>query len=113
MGHRDITRGSTALLAALTFTAVGAGAAMPLEYQEARQVFQQAEKSAGYFDDAYGYALFPTIGKGAIGIGGAHGSGRVYVSGDHVGNTSMSQVSVGFQFGGQAYTQKFSYTPVD
>ncbi|MEM8768679.1 MAG: YSC84-related protein, partial [Pseudomonadota bacterium] len=73
-------------------------------YDDSRQVFQQAGASGGFFDTAYGYALFPTIGKGGIGIGGAGGKGRVFVGGDHVGNTSMAQVSVGLQFGGQAYS---------
>jgi len=74
------------------------------KYDESRQVFQQAGASGGLFDSAYGYALFPTIGKGGIGIGGAGGKGRVFVGDSHVGNTSMAQVTVGFQFGGQAYS---------
>jgi lipid-binding SYLF domain-containing protein len=51
------------------------------------------------------FAVFPTIGKGGIGIGGAHGSGRVYQKGGYVGDTSMTQLTVGLQFGGQAYSQ--------
>jgi lipid-binding SYLF domain-containing protein len=73
-------------------------------YDDAREVFQGAGASGQFFDDAYGYALFPTIGKGGIGIGGAGGKGRVYVGGKHVGNTSVAQVSIGLQFGGQAYS---------
>ena len=49
--------------------------------------------------------MFPTIGKGGIGIGGAHGSGRVYVKDAYVGDTSMTQITLGFQLGGQAYSQ--------
>jgi lipid-binding SYLF domain-containing protein len=73
-------------------------------YDDARKVFQNAGASGKFFDSAYGYALFPTIGKGGIGIGGAGGKGRVYVGGAHVGNTSMGQVTIGFQLGGQAYS---------
>jgi len=73
-------------------------------YDEARTVFQEAGASGALFANCYGYALFPTIGKGGIGIGGAHGKGRVYVGGRHVGDTSMSQVTIGFQLGGQAYS---------
>ncbi len=73
-------------------------------YDDARKVFQNAGASGRYFGSAYGYALFPTIGKGAIGIGGAGGKGRVFVGGQHVGNTSMGQVTIGFQLGGQAYS---------
>lgn len=56
-------------------------------------------------DNAYGYAVFPSIGKGGIGIGGAYGKGAVYVKGKRVGLTSMSQVSYGLQLGGQSYSQ--------
>jgi lipid-binding SYLF domain-containing protein len=44
-------------------------------------------------------------GKGGFGIGGAHGTGRVYAKGKYVGDTSMTQVTIGFQLGGQAYSQ--------
>ncbi|MEO1202282.1 MAG: YSC84-related protein [Pseudomonadota bacterium] len=58
-----------------------------------------------FFDDAYGYAVFPTIGKGGMGIGGAHGNGRVYRQGDYIGDTKMTQLTFGLQMGGQAYSQ--------
>jgi len=74
------------------------------KYDDTRNVFQQAGASGEFFGTAYGYAIFPTIGKGGIGIGGAHGKGRVYVGGAHVGNTSMTQITIGFQLGGQAYS---------
>ncbi|TVZ41195.1 Las17-binding protein actin regulator [Alteromonadaceae bacterium 2753L.S.0a.02] len=54
---------------------------------------------------SYGYALFPTIGKGGIGVGGAHGKGKVYRAGQVTGSTSMTQITIGFQLGGQAYSQ--------
>ena len=54
---------------------------------------------------AYGYAVFPTIGKGGLGVGAAHGSGRVYEQGKYVGDVKMNQVSVGLQAGGQAFSQ--------
>jgi len=74
-------------------------------YSDALRTFRHAGQSSTYFEKCYGYALFPTIGKGGIGIGGAHGKGRVYRKGKHVGNTSMTQVTLGMQFGGQAYSQ--------
>ncbi len=58
-----------------------------------------------FFNTAYGYAIFPSIGKGAIGIGGAAGKGVVYKGGAVAGGVNMTQVSVGFQFGGQAYSE--------
>jgi lipid-binding SYLF domain-containing protein len=75
------------------------------EYSDTIAVYKSAGESAEFFQKCYGYAVFPTIGKGGLGIGAAHGDGRVYESGKYVGNTSMTQVSVGLQAGGQAYSQ--------
>ena len=75
------------------------------KYSDAIKVFRDAGQSAWFFTRSHGYAVFPTIGKGGIGIGGAHGSGRVYRDGAYVGDTKMTQVTVGLQFGGQAYSQ--------
>jgi lipid-binding SYLF domain-containing protein len=55
--------------------------------------------------ETYGFAVLPTIGKGGIGIGGAGGTGCVFKGQEHTGNISMGQVTVGFQLGGQAYSQ--------
>jgi len=60
---------------------------------------------AGYFESAYAYAVFPSIGKGAIGVGGAGGHGVVYEQGKAVGGSDMSQISVGLQLGGQKYSE--------
>jgi len=57
------------------------------------------------FDKSVGYVIFPNVGKGAVGIGGAAGNGILYENGKAVGRASMKQVSVGFQFGGQAYRE--------
>jgi len=57
------------------------------------------------FDHSYGYVIFPNVGKGGIGIGGAAGNGIVYEGGKAIGSADMKQVSVGFQFGGQAYRE--------
>src|SRR3974390_2111207 len=75
------------------------------EYSDTLSLFQKAGESGKLLSTAYGYALFPTIGKGAVGIGGAYGKGRVYQKGKQIGDTSMTQVTVGFQAGGQAYSQ--------
>ena len=57
------------------------------------------------FSNAYGYAVFPNVGKGAIGIGGAAGNGAVYEGGKLIGMAKLTQVSIGFQWGGQAYRE--------
>src|SRR5436190_23246713 len=54
------------------------------------------------FTGAYGYVMLPNVGKGAVGVGGASGNGIVYEQGKIVGKAKMSQVTIGFQFGGQA-----------
>ena len=73
--------------------------------QESVALFKKAGESRKYFDTAYAYAVFPTIGEGGIVVGGAYGKGRVYVHGRLVGDTSMTQLSAGFQLGGKAYSQ--------
>ena len=60
---------------------------------------------APFFDSAYGYALFPTIGKGGLGIGGAGGKGTLFKDGTAVADTKMSQVTIGLQAGGQKYAE--------
>ena len=75
------------------------------DYGDTLSAFKEAGETSAFFNSAYGYAVFPTIGKGGIGIGGAYGKGRVFVRGAHVGNTDMAQVTLGFQLGGQAFSQ--------
>jgi lipid-binding SYLF domain-containing protein len=84
---------------------LGSAASWAGSYSDTEALFKNAGESASFFQSSYGYAVFPTIGKGGLVVGGAHGSGHVYVHGKYVGNTSMNQVSVGFQAGGQAYSQ--------
>jgi lipid-binding SYLF domain-containing protein len=67
--------------------------------------FKNAGQSASFFHNCYGYAVFPTVGEGAIGVGGAFGKGRVYVHGRYVGDVSMGEVSVGFQAGGKGFSE--------
>ena len=87
------------------FLIVSVGAAHAGSYQEAIAVFKNAGASGTFFSRSYAYAVFPTVGSGALGVGGAYGKGRVYVHGVYTGNATMGQVSVGFQAGGKAYSQ--------
>lgn len=59
----------------------------------------------GFFKSSYAYAVFPTVGKAGIGIGGAYGKGAVYRRGRFVGIAKLTQISIGFQLGGQAYSE--------
>jgi lipid-binding SYLF domain-containing protein len=89
----------------LAAIALGASLVWADEYSDAVDTFKKAGESAKFFDKSYGYAVFPTIGKGGLGVGAAHGSGKVYEQGKYIGDTSMTQVSIGLQAGGQAYSQ--------
>jgi lipid-binding SYLF domain-containing protein len=92
------------VLALVALLAVS-GVASANKYVDTIALFKNAGESANFFSTAYGYAVFPTIGKGGFVVGGAHGTGHVYEKGKYIGNTSMTQLSVGFQAGGQAYSQ--------
>ena len=90
----------TFALAALPHSAVWAD-----EYSDTIKIFKEAGESGNFFNTAYGYAVFPTVGKGGIIVGGAYGEGHVYEKGKVIGDAKMTQVSVGFQLGGQAYSE--------
>lgn len=75
------------------------------DYSETINMFKENPTVTGFFGSAYGYAVFPTIGKGGLGIGAAHGDGQVYRGGAVTGFTSYTDISIGFQAGGQAYSQ--------
>jgi lipid-binding SYLF domain-containing protein len=58
-----------------------------------------------FFDTAAGYAVFPSVGKGAIGVGGAYGRGELFEGGKPVGYCTLTQASIGLALGGQKYTE--------
>ena len=74
-------------------------------YDGTMDVFESAPELQPYFDNAFAYAVFPTVGKGGIGIGLAHGKGRVYQGDRILGDVSLTEVSLGFQLGGQAFSE--------
>ncbi len=86
-----------------------ARAAWADDFDDAVDVFKRAGESGRFFAACHAYAVFPTIGKGGFVVGGAHGEGRVYLCGPegarHVGDASMTQLTVGLQLGGQAFSQ--------
>jgi len=75
------------------------------DFTDTIELFKHAGASKSFFDHSYGYAVFPGIGKGGFIVGGAHGNGRVYRQGAYVGDASVTQVSVGFQIGGEAFRE--------
>lgn len=77
-----------------------------LKANETLAHFANKDKSlTNFFEQAYGYAVFPTIGKAGFIVGGAHGDGVVYKQGIVTGTTKMTQVSVGWQAGAEAYSE--------
>ena len=91
------------------------------KYSDAIRTFRNAGQSAHFFNNCYGYALFPTIGKGGIGIGGARGTGHVYRHGAAVGTStttsyieSASGINAGGRTGLMALTVAvlFTLTPI-
>ncbi len=95
------------LIAMLSITSVMASDTAKIEakYQSALKEFKKSKRAGSFFDKSYGYAIFPTIGKGGFGLGGAHGDGRVYVKGKYIADTSLSQFTIGFQVGGQVFSE--------
>jgi lipid-binding SYLF domain-containing protein len=91
--------------AAIAALLLMAGTAYAAKYADTINLFRNAGESASFFHHSYAYAVFPTVGEGGLGVGGAFGKGRVFVHGRPVGDTTMGQVSVGFQAGGKAYSQ--------
>ena len=74
-------------------------------YPNTIAVFKQSPQVKPFFEDAYGYVVFPTIGKGGFVIGGAYGKGLVYRQGVATGSSELVKLSAGFQFGGQAFSE--------
>lgn len=98
----SLVAASSCLIASLVVPNVQADES---SYNDALSNFKQAAETRTFFDEAYGYALFPTVGKGGIGIGGAYGKGKVFKGSSYVGDSSLKQLSIGLQLGGQAYSE--------
>lgn len=81
-------------------------AQLTTKVDEAKAAFLKQDPGIkAIFDKAAGYALLPSVGKGAIGIGGAHGTGQLFEKDKLLGKASMTQVTIGFQLGGQEYSE--------
>ena len=68
-------------------------------------LFESSPSVKPFFENSYGYAVFPTIGKGGFLVGGAHGKGKVYVNDEVTGTISMTKLTVGFQWGAQVFSE--------
>ena len=75
------------------------------KFSDTMNVFKKSEAVQPFFKNAYGYAVFPTIGKAGIGIGGSYGTGQVYKGAKVTGEVSVVKGSIGFQLGAQAFSE--------
>ncbi len=104
----------TLVIAALLLGAAGVQAKPAADdCAETLERFRGLGDTAQFLSESVGYAVFPTIGKGGIGIGGAYGEGCVYRGGASAGWVKMGQVTIGLQLGGQAYSQLVVFKNAD
>ena len=95
----------TALLLTLVAALAGTGPAAADEYANAIEVFQSSPEVQPFFKSCYAYAIFPTVGKAAVVVGGAYGEGRVLRQGKVTGTAKLMQASFGLQLGGKAFSE--------
>jgi len=93
------------LLVALLLMPLTGSAQQVQDYSKAKNAFRSSPEVRWFFENAYGYALFPVVGKAALIIGGAYGEGQVYRNGKVTGTANLIHGSIGFQWGGQAYSE--------
>jgi lipid-binding SYLF domain-containing protein len=109
---KKVTTGAIGALAALTMASAFA-AWDPSEIEDRHAKAEKAKATmlekdpamSRFFDNAAGWVIIPTVGKGGVGIGGAYGKGLLYENGAITGEVSLSQLTIGFQWGGQAYSE--------
>lgn len=95
----------TGLLLAALVLPLTADAQQVQNYSSTIDSFKTAPQLGWFFDNAYGYAVFPVVGKAAFIVGGAYGEGQVYRSGRVTGRVNLMHASIGFQLGGQAFSE--------
>lgn len=93
------------LAALTTLVLLFSNSAYADNYADTIEVFSKSESVQPFFNNSYGYAVFPLVGKAGIGIGGAYGKGQVYQNGKVTGETSLIKATIGFQLGGQAFSE--------
>ena len=75
------------------------------DYSSTINVFKSSPAVDKFFKNSYGYAVYPTIGKAGWVIGGSFGKGQVYRGGKVTGTSSLIEDSIGFQLGGEAFSE--------
>jgi len=93
------------LMLSLMVVLAGAGLAVGDEYADTISVFKASPEVQPFFKNCYAYAIFPTVGKAAVVVGGAYGEGKVYRQGKVTGKAKLAQGSFGLQLGGKAFSE--------
>ena len=94
-----------ACVAVITLALLHGCAITPARVNSAEQNFRAAAETKPFFEQAHGYAIFPSVGKAAVGLGGAFGNGVIYREGTLVGEARVSELSIGFALGGQSHSE--------
>jgi lipid-binding SYLF domain-containing protein len=89
----------------IVFALIVSTPALADKFTDTIDVYKKSGAVEPFFKSAYGYAVFPTIGKAGFGIGGSYGTGQVYQGGKVTGETSLIKATIGFQAGGQAFSE--------
>jgi lipid-binding SYLF domain-containing protein len=93
------------LMLSLLVTLAGAGWAAGGEYADAISVFKSSPEVQSFFKNCYAFAVYPTVGKAAVVVGGAFGEGKVYRNNRVAGTSKLMQASFGLQLGGKAFSE--------
>ncbi|MFM1945371.1 MAG: hypothetical protein RI897_4353 [Verrucomicrobiota bacterium] len=76
------------------------------EVESTREMFEKADEGIGeVFKTSAGFAIFPKVAKGGLGVGAARGKGQLFEKGQMIGETTLTQVTIGLQLGGQVYSE--------
>lgn len=75
------------------------------KFTDTIEIFNKSGTVQPFFKSAFGYTVFPIVGKAGIGIGGAYGKGQVYRGGKVTGEAKLFKATIGFQLGGQAFSE--------
>jgi lipid-binding SYLF domain-containing protein len=103
---REMKKMTLTMVFAIIFSfSIAAAAAEVEDYSSTINVFRESPAVAKFFKNSYGYAVFPTIGKAGWVAGGSYGKGQVYRGGKVTGKASVIEGSIGFQFGGEAFSE--------
>jgi len=79
---------------------------LDVKAQKALTEFRAADPGVeSFISQSVGYVVIPTVAKAGFGIGGARGKGVLYENGAVTAVVTLTQLSIGFQWGGQAYSE--------